>query len=166
MLVIAVPLSRPPQTLPPPRPSLQPPPPPYLPLPTPPLNYVSGPVYIPCNFIAKCQYSCTRKVLWCQVHSSHIHASHRTLLNYNNSKHGGKRSLVNKYMRNQTDTKHIKIASLQCLPHKNVCPNKSNYKNYIHQITRPAYSRGLLSVMTLHHYNYDEQTAPLIAFLF
>ena len=27
------------------------------------------------NFIAKCQYTdCTRNVLWCQVHSSHIHA--------------------------------------------------------------------------------------------
>ena len=38
------------------------------------------------NFIAKCQYSCTRNVLWCQTQSSHIHANHKTLLNYNNSK--------------------------------------------------------------------------------
>ena len=38
------------------------------------------------NFIAKCQYTdCTRNVLWCQVHSSHIHSNHKTL-NYNNSK--------------------------------------------------------------------------------
>ena len=26
------------------------------------------------NFIAKCQYNCTMNVLWCQIHSSHIHA--------------------------------------------------------------------------------------------
>ena len=36
------------------------------------------------NFIAKCQYTyCT--VLWCQVHSSHIHSNHKTFY-YNNSK--------------------------------------------------------------------------------
>ena len=29
------------------------------------------------NFIAKCQYTdCTKNVLWCQVHSSHIHPVH------------------------------------------------------------------------------------------
>ena len=38
------------------------------------------------NFIAKCQYNCTRNVLWCQVHSSHIHANHKTSWNYNNGK--------------------------------------------------------------------------------
>ena len=37
------------------------------------------------NVIAKCQYSCTRNVLWCKVHSSYIHSNHKTL-NYNNSK--------------------------------------------------------------------------------
>ena len=38
------------------------------------------------NFIAKRQYTdCTRNVLWCQVHSSHIHSNHKTF-NYNNSK--------------------------------------------------------------------------------
>ena len=37
------------------------------------------------NFICKCQYNCTRNMLWCQVHSSHIHSNHKTL-NYNNSK--------------------------------------------------------------------------------
>ena len=38
------------------------------------------------NFIAKCQYTdCTRNVLRCQVHSSHIHSNHKTF-NYNNSK--------------------------------------------------------------------------------
>ena len=38
------------------------------------------------NFIAKCQYTdCTWNVLWCQVHSSHIHSNHKTF-NYNNSK--------------------------------------------------------------------------------
>ena len=31
------------------------------------------------NFIAKCQYTCTRNVLWCQVHSSDIHFNHKTL---------------------------------------------------------------------------------------
>ena len=32
------------------------------------------------NFITKCQYTdCTRNVLWCQVHSSHIHSNHKTL---------------------------------------------------------------------------------------
>ena len=37
------------------------------------------------NFIAKCQYTdCTRNVLWCQVHSSHIHSNHKTF-NYNKS---------------------------------------------------------------------------------
>ena len=39
------------------------------------------------KFIAKCQCNCTRNVLWCQVHSSHIHANHKTSLHYNNSKH-------------------------------------------------------------------------------
>ena len=39
------------------------------------------------NFIAKCQYTdCTRNILWCQVHSSHIHSNHKTSLNYNNIK--------------------------------------------------------------------------------
>ena len=39
------------------------------------------------NLIAKCQYTdCTRNVLWCQVHSSHIHSNHKTF-NYNNSKY-------------------------------------------------------------------------------
>ena len=37
------------------------------------------------NFIAKCQYNCTRNVLWCQAYSSHIHSDHK-ILNYNNSK--------------------------------------------------------------------------------
>ena len=32
------------------------------------------------NCIAKCQCTdCTRNVLWCQVHSSHIHSNHKTL---------------------------------------------------------------------------------------
>ena len=38
------------------------------------------------NFIAKCQYNCTRNVLWCQVCSSHIHSNHNTSLKYNNCK--------------------------------------------------------------------------------
>ena len=38
-----------------------------------------------------CQYKCTRNVLWCQVHSLHIHANHKTSLNYNNSKHTSRR---------------------------------------------------------------------------
>ena len=38
------------------------------------------------NFIAKCQHNYTRNVLWWQVHSSHIHSNHKTLLNYSNSK--------------------------------------------------------------------------------
>ena len=38
------------------------------------------------NFIAKCQYNCTRNVLWCQAYSSHIHSNHKTSLNYNNNK--------------------------------------------------------------------------------
>ena len=28
-------------------------------------------------------YNCTRNVLWCHVHSSHIHTTHKTSLNYN-----------------------------------------------------------------------------------
>ena len=36
--------------------------------------------YTQYNFIAKCQYNCTRNVLWCQVHLSHIHANHKTSL--------------------------------------------------------------------------------------
>ena len=36
-------------------------------------------MYLQYNFIAKCQYiDCTRNVLWCQVHSSHIHSNHKT----------------------------------------------------------------------------------------
>ena len=51
-------------------------------------NYTSISLYQYClllyntiqyNFIAKCQYNCTRNVLWCQVHSSHIHSNHTTL---------------------------------------------------------------------------------------
>ena len=38
------------------------------------------------NFIAKCQYNCTKNILWYQVHSSHIHSKHKTSLSYNNSK--------------------------------------------------------------------------------
>ena len=66
------------------------------------------------NSIAKCQYNCTRNVLWCQVHSSHTHANHKTSSNYNNSKQTspGKTSFINKYMRNPTD---IKL----CISHKN-----------------------------------------------
>ena len=41
---------------------------------------------IQCSFIAKCQYNCTRNVLWCQVHSSHIHTNHKPSLGYSNSK--------------------------------------------------------------------------------
>lgn len=50
-------------------------------------------------------------VLWCQVHPSHVHASHETTLNHNNkNKHSGKMSLINKYTRNPTgilSCKHI-----------------------------------------------------------
>ena len=45
------------------------------------------------NFIAKCQYSCSKNVLWCQVHSSHIHANHKTSLKHNN-KHPGKKVIL------------------------------------------------------------------------
>ena len=41
---------------------------------------------IQCSFIAKCQYNCTRNVLWCQVHSSRIHTNHKPSLGYSNSK--------------------------------------------------------------------------------
>ena len=47
------------------------------------------------NFLAKCRYICTRNVSWCQVHSSHIHASHKTKLHYSSSKHQNKKSLLN-----------------------------------------------------------------------
>ena len=33
--------------------------------------------------MAKCQYNCSRNVLWGQVHSSHIHSNHKTSLHYN-----------------------------------------------------------------------------------
>ena len=51
------------------------------------LNFISGTRFrffpsfycLQYNFIAKCQYTdCTRNVLWCQVHSSHIHSNHKT----------------------------------------------------------------------------------------
>ena len=138
MLVIAVPLPRPPQTLPPPRPLLQPPPPPYLPLPTPPLNYVSGPVYIYIYTTLLPSVNTIALEMFCGAKYTRHTFTPVT-------EHGGKMSLIKKYVRNQTDTKHIKIASLQGLLHKSVCPNKSDYKNYLHQITRPAYSRGPLS---------------------
>ena len=38
------------------------------------------------NYITKCQHNCTRNVLWCQVHSSHIHTNHKTL-DYNTHTH-------------------------------------------------------------------------------
>ena len=35
------------------------------------------------NFLAKCQYNCSMTVLWCPVHSSHIHTNPKTSLNQN-----------------------------------------------------------------------------------
>ena len=61
------------------------------------------------NFIAKCQYNRARNVLWCQVHSPHFHSSHKTALNYN-SRQTGKKSLINKYMRNPTGIKRLCIS--------------------------------------------------------
>ena len=58
------------------------------------------------NFIPKCQYKCTRIVLWCQLHSSHIHSNHKTSLNYNNSKkHPGTKSFINGYTENPSGIK-------------------------------------------------------------
>ena len=42
------------------------------------------------NIVARCQYCCTRNVLWCQVRSSHIHADHETSFYNNNNKRWGK----------------------------------------------------------------------------
>ena len=65
--------------------------------------------------IAKCQYSCTRNVLWCRVLSSHIHANYKTSSERKkktgNNKHPAKKSFINKYMRNPADTK-------LCISHK------------------------------------------------
>ena len=48
------------------------------------------------NFIAKCQYTdCSRNVLWCQVHSSHIHSNHKYLITTAN-KNPGKKSFIDK----------------------------------------------------------------------
>ena len=96
------------------------------------------------NFIAKCQYNCTRNVLWCQVHSSHIHSSHKTSLNYN-SKHPGKGSFINKYMRNPTD---IKL----CISHKNclffgLIPTHSSHSKSYHT----AKVKTLLIVPCIKH---------------
>ena len=33
---------------------------------------------IHCSFIARGQYNCAKNVLWCQIHSLHIHANHKT----------------------------------------------------------------------------------------
>ena len=65
-------------------------------------------------FIAKCQYSCIRNVSWCQVHSSHIQANHKTSLDCNKSKQPGKKSFINKYLRNWTDIK-LCISHKKCL---------------------------------------------------
>ena len=49
-------------------------------------------------------------------HSSHIHTSHKTTLKYyKSSKHWGKRSLTNEYMRNPTDTKTVFIITTNYL---------------------------------------------------
>jgi len=46
-----------------------------------------GKVLLQYNFIAKCQYTdCTRNVLWCQVHSSHIHFNHNLFFKIKSSK--------------------------------------------------------------------------------
>ena len=34
------------------------------------------------HFIAKYQHKCKRNVLWCQLHSPHNHADHKTSFNY------------------------------------------------------------------------------------
>ena len=47
------------------------------------LTHTAGQDTVQYNFIAKCQYNCMRNVLWCQVHSSHIHSNRKTSLNYN-----------------------------------------------------------------------------------
>ena len=58
--------------------------------------------FIQYSFITKRQYNYTRNVLWFQAHSSHIHINHKTSLHYNNCKHTGKTSFINKYMRSPT----------------------------------------------------------------
>ena len=94
---------------------------------------------IQCNFIAKCQYNCSRNVLWCQVQSSHIHSNHKTSLNYNRKQTSTfhKKSFINKYMKNPTNIK-LCVAHTNCLftrsPPKHYCPNKSNNKNCLQQI--------------------------------
>ena len=67
------------------------------------------------NFIAKCQYNCTRNVLWCQVHASHIHAS-RKKLNYDSSKQQTSREkVIHKKMHEKSNWYHIKL----CISHQN-----------------------------------------------
>ena len=69
------------------------------------------------SLIAKCQYNCTRNVLWCQIHSLHIRANHFFFFFYlkndnsSSSKLWGKNKLINRYMRNPTDAKAAHITS-------------------------------------------------------
>ena len=64
------------------------------------------------NFIAKCQYTdCTRNVLWCQVHSSHIHSKLKHLITTTANKHHCKKSFIDKNIKNPSG---IKL----CISHK------------------------------------------------
>ena len=85
------------------------------------------------NFIAKCQYTdCTRNVLWCQVHSSHIYSKLKHLITTTANKHHCKKSFTDKNMKNPTGIKLCishKIATSRGPHLKSYCPNKSNYKN-------------------------------------
>ena len=55
-----------------------------------------------------------QNVLWCQVHSPHIHAIRKASLNYN-IKHPGKKTFINKYMRNAIDIKLLSTVLIKAV---------------------------------------------------
>ena len=90
------------------------------------------------NFIAKCQYNDARG-LFCGAKFTH-HTSTpiiKHLITTTANKHPGKKSFIDKNMKNPTGIKLCishKIATSRGPPLKSCCPNKSNYKNYLQQI--------------------------------
>ena len=88
------------------------------------------------NCIAKCQNNCTTNVLWCQVHSSHIHSNHTKIIklqqqiNIQVKSH----SRINHEKSHRHQTAYNKTATSRGPPLKSYEPNKSNYKHYLQQI--------------------------------
>ena len=107
------------------------------------------------NFIAKCQYNdCTRNVLWCQVHSSHIHSNHKTF-NYNNSKNKTKKPTVSvdgkQHSTNQQrGTRAGTLPGASLLTRDSIHAPRSARRHALHSVSRsPTLPQGCSLIETV-----------------